>query len=866
MMSSVKKDEDASTPSNRHTLSYGLSLDQSDATAERPEEKEIEDERCVSALNDLEAMMRKMLQSVQDESSSFDNDDINDLFGNLINFTSSKETQPKMLKSLSRRLHIVELFVNFIEKIPSITSYHYNCIQYPMFFFIHVANTPLMRDSLAKYGIFDALTDAFFSIATVSMLLNRVPTPWIVTLIVFFLYHLCNDHSTNFTFAKPLVSNSKFAKTFGTVFNLTWKNIIDDHKQFLISTGFVLCRCAYRCGCEESFVELSRFPMAAINEIQECDNKLELVFQIVEGFGSGPFLVKSILKHIPDIIELVVSNMEKEDLSWKECNPSSLWNGTNSEAGTQAILPFVERIYKMFQSSNKYSTLYYACYGAIGNICRYTTHEQRQALRDLNIVEGFSALMHSSKPEDRPTQAACIVANLIGHIESHALLSDTGEVIDLLAVSLRKAWNDESFEGGTSEPWEPLQALSHFASADDNKEKITATCVDLILEILETPRCQDERTEKFAVVTLCTLAQLPTFGERTPRVKTIFAKIKEAGLSDFSRRQAAIGLFLLENVVNSASEDEDATVFGIDKRKKKKFKKSLLSRKTSRHANSFTNSNAANHVMLSYPWAHQNVMKKVFTSLKTSGYNVWMDIEKMGGSILEAMAAAVEQADVVVVCLCEEYFLSNACRTEAQYAYKRKKPLVFIRVEDYDPTGWLGALCGTNLYVDFIQENDYNNQVPQLLKEINQYVSPCGVKDEASLPSHATQHQIDSLTKEVSYWKKKAQTAEKEVDKLQATSDITSVVRREMAKLKLELSTLTDSLVQRVESICFPPTNAGTLEESNSAQNMHTTQMKSDISSIKSEMGTMRSDVQALTQEVKSILEYLKQSSSQSTT
>lgn len=39
----------------------------------------------------------------------------------------------------------------------------------------------------------------------------------------------------------------------------------------------------------------------------------------------------------------------------------------------------------------------------------------------------------------------------------------------------------------------------------------------------------------------------------------------------------------------------------------------------------------------------------------------------MKGNILEAMSSAVENASVVVLCLCPEYKDSNACRTEGQY-------------------------------------------------------------------------------------------------------------------------------------------------------------------------------------------------------
>ena len=44
---------------------------------------------------------------------------------------------------------------------------------------------------------------------------------------------------------------------------------------------------------------------------------------------------------------------------------------------------------------------------------------------------------------------------------------------------------------------------------------------------------------------------------------------------------------------------------------------------------------------------------------------MWIDIEQMGGSTLEAMAEAVENAALVLVCASEKYKMSPNCRTGA---------------------------------------------------------------------------------------------------------------------------------------------------------------------------------------------------------
>lgn len=45
---------------------------------------------------------------------------------------------------------------------------------------------------------------------------------------------------------------------------------------------------------------------------------------------------------------------------------------------------------------------------------------------------------------------------------------------------------------------------------------------------------------------------------------------------------------------------------------------------------------AAKHIMISYNWDNQPIVKRLATSLQDAGYNVWIDLEQMAGSILEA--------------------------------------------------------------------------------------------------------------------------------------------------------------------------------------------------------------------------------------
>jgi len=108
---------------------------------------------------------------------------------------------------------------------------------------------------------------------------------------------------------------------------------------------------------------------------------------------------------------------------------------------------------------------------------------------------------------------------------------------------------------------------------------------------------------------------------------------------------------------------------------------------------------SSQHVMISYSWAQKDRMRQLSAHLKAQGFSVWIDIEQMEGSVLETMAEAVENSSTIIVGLSSQYKQSQACRTEAEYAYRLKKEVIFVEAEDgFIPKGWLGALLGNKLW------------------------------------------------------------------------------------------------------------------------------------------------------------------------
>ncbi|XP_069137832.1 uncharacterized protein [Argopecten irradians] len=125
------------------------------------------------------------------------------------------------------------------------------------------------------------------------------------------------------------------------------------------------------------------------------------------------------------------------------------------------------------------------------------------------------------------------------------------------------------------------------------------------------------------------------------------------------------------------------------------------------------------HIMISYNWADQKMLLKVRDNLQAAGYKVWMDVDNMEGDILDAMARAVEDAHIVLMCYSEKYKESKNCRTEAQYAYQVNKEIIPILMQNrYKPDGWLGILVGSKLFYEFTHKYAFDKKMSELIREL----------------------------------------------------------------------------------------------------------------------------------------------------
>ncbi|VDP67464.1 unnamed protein product [Echinostoma caproni] len=101
---------------------------------------------------------------------------------------------------------------------------------------------------------------------------------------------------------------------------------------------------------------------------------------------------------------------------------------------------------------------------------------------------------------------------------------------------------------------------------------------------------------------------------------------------------------------------------------------------------------------------------------------VWIDLDSMRSvdDLMDGMAMAVENAFVVLILFSKAYKDSSNTRSEAQYAYHMRKPLLFLRVQPaYRPDGWLGIMLGARIYLDFSGKYPFEKKFEELLFSVH---------------------------------------------------------------------------------------------------------------------------------------------------
>lgn len=341
-------------------------------------------------------------------------------------------------------------------------------------------------------------------------------------------------------------------------------------------------------------------------------------------------------------------------------------------------------------------------------VCFYlaSNEDTKNDMISAGVIEPLVEIMSSGVLELDCVSAAIAVANLVGDEEDSPALSAAAGAqgfYKLLVDALEASLNGTDYPVGSNlfyRNWKVVQGLANLAKADINKERLGVSGL-----IPQLKRCldQDDTDGRLHEFTMSTLWQLCFHETNQARIRDNGSlRIEIERLVDHGEteliRQAAQGI--MWQIARQPEKSE--------RRKAPRFVKKSVVKPTTTPAsragpslNSPTDNNGNGNgsmgkrptIMCSYCWAQQPIMIRIKERLEVGGSRVWMDLDSMSGSTLEAMASAVENADIVLVGVSKDYKNNGACRTESEFAHKLGKPFIPIILEDnYVPDGWLGKI------------------------------------------------------------------------------------------------------------------------------------------------------------------------------
>ncbi|CAF4732822.1 unnamed protein product [Rotaria socialis] len=83
------------------------------------------------------------------------------------------------------------------------------------------------------------------------------------------------------------------------------------------------------------------------------------------------------------------------------------------------------------------------------------------------------------------------------------------------------------------------------------------------------------------------------------------------------------------------------------------------------------------------------------------------------------MARAVENSYIVLICINQQYYESEYCRLEAEYAAENRiKFIPCLMEKSFRAQSWLGIIKGSNYHIDFSELEDFDKSFGELIRQI----------------------------------------------------------------------------------------------------------------------------------------------------
>ena len=125
------------------------------------------------------------------------------------------------------------------------------------------------------------------------------------------------------------------------------------------------------------------------------------------------------------------------------------------------------------------------------------------------------------------------------------------------------------------------------------------------------------------------------------------------------------------------------------------------------------------HIMISYHSRYKTKCTKICEELKIKGYKVWMSIQVSATNYMDAIATAIENAAVIVLCYSKDYKLNSNCRLEAEYAQELQKAIVAVKMDPkYKADGWLNSVLNGRGFIDYSNDDETFDQIADQIENL----------------------------------------------------------------------------------------------------------------------------------------------------
>ncbi|KAL3892323.1 hypothetical protein ACJMK2_004539 [Sinanodonta woodiana] len=409
----------------------------------------------------------------------------------------------------------------------------------------------------------------------------------------------------------------------------------------------------------------------------------------------------------PDTDQFKVLSQSLHTLvNYSDCTPEVIYNIAQEP-------DFLENIRNILTSHMKKETKVYDeeiikwCLTIYYNISKVDTNIPH--LRRLDIVPVFKFFLDAQVEISRLT-ALSTLANIVDDKESTEVLQGKSDVIAFLLKKLGLALKNPSHRHLGWSAQECTRTVCRLARNDANKTLLVQMgCLPHLVELAKSGN-KEEKREAVGAIQILSLKKdncMKIVDDTSLKIVDMLIEIK-AYSSDKAVRKAI-----------------DITFYNLrEELQKKDNYKDLVSNCAPGNSQSDEMSGkiiqaGKGHIMISYNWGHKTELIKIKDVLKEKDYDLWMDIENMSGSTTEAMAKAVEDAHVILICMSQKYKDSANCKAEAEYAFNLKKKIISLKMENaYIPDGWLEVVVSGKHCIDFSGKYPFEAKVLDLIDEI----------------------------------------------------------------------------------------------------------------------------------------------------